>query len=172
MSVLRRATASALRRPRTPRRALSTNPAPSPPPAGGHLPSIATSSLLRTTRDASLRTPAIQWRDPDPGPPVPDFIAGRETRKMNLYQAVRDAMRSVRPSVLPRALQPTLAPCPKASRSPRTTPPSSLARTSPLAAYSAAQWSVRSSPLRPLAPPSSVRAQGLAEEFGADHIPL
>ncbi|THH17525.1 hypothetical protein EW146_g3307 [Bondarzewia mesenterica] len=60
-----------------------------PPPAGGHLPSIATSKLLRSTRDASLRTPGIQWRDDADGPPG---IGGRETRKMNVYQAVRDAM--------------------------------------------------------------------------------
>lgn len=63
-----------------------------PPPAGGHLPSIATSALLRTTREASLRTPTIRWADEDSSGLPSDAIAGRETRKMNLYQAVRDAM--------------------------------------------------------------------------------
>ncbi|KAI0064536.1 pyruvate dehydrogenase [Artomyces pyxidatus] len=61
-----------------------------PPPAGGHLPSIATSKVLRTTRDSSLRTPGIQWKDEGSG--APTIVGGRETRKMNVYQAVRDAM--------------------------------------------------------------------------------
>lgn len=64
-----------------------------PPPPGGHLPSIATSKILRTTRDVALRTPGITWEDEES-----DFggiIGGRETRKMNVYQAVRDAMRCV-----------------------------------------------------------------------------
>jgi hypothetical protein len=58
-----------------------------PPPPGGHLPSIATSQLLRTTRERALRTPGLVWND--------DATAGRECRKMNVYQAVRDALRSV-----------------------------------------------------------------------------
>ncbi|EIN07211.1 pyruvate dehydrogenase [Punctularia strigosozonata HHB-11173 SS5] len=60
----------------------------STPPAGGHSPSIATSPLLKHTRDQALRTPGLQWHDDDPGDP----FTGRETRKMNMYQAVRDAM--------------------------------------------------------------------------------
>ena len=60
-----------------------------PPPAGGQLPSVATSSLLRTTRDAALRSRGLIWRDEL----EQDAVGGRETRKMNVYQAVRDAMR-------------------------------------------------------------------------------
>lgn len=67
------------------RRANST--AVEPPPAGGHLPGVATSQLLRPTRDAALRTPDIAWKDEDT-----NQLGGRETRKMNTYQAVRDAM--------------------------------------------------------------------------------
>ncbi|KAI0042699.1 pyruvate dehydrogenase [Auriscalpium vulgare] len=63
-----------------------------PPPAGGHLPSIATSKILRTTRDASLRTPGIAWQDERAGASDKTIVGGRETRKMNVYQAVRDAM--------------------------------------------------------------------------------
>ncbi|KAF7295515.1 Pyruvate dehydrogenase [Mycena indigotica] len=64
-----------------------------PPPAGGHLPSIATSQYLRSTRERALHTPGLQWNDEDD----PNAILGaeRETRKMNLYQAVRDALRRV-----------------------------------------------------------------------------
>lgn len=64
-----------------------------PPPAGGHLPSVATSLFLRTTRDSALRTPGLRWTDEDDTSPVREVVGGRETRKMNLYQAVRDAMR-------------------------------------------------------------------------------
>ncbi|KAF9469312.1 thiamine diphosphate-binding protein [Collybia nuda] len=63
-----------------------------PPPAGGHLPSIATSQVLRTTRDAALRTPGLSWADEDSSGPSRNIVGGRETRKMNTYQAVRDAM--------------------------------------------------------------------------------
>ncbi|KAF9019385.1 thiamine diphosphate-binding protein [Hymenopellis radicata] len=63
-----------------------------PPPAGGHLPSVATSSLLRTTRDVAVRTPGIVWADEDASGPSRAIVGGRETRKMNMYQAVRDAM--------------------------------------------------------------------------------
>ncbi|KAH9958311.1 thiamine diphosphate-binding protein, partial [Russula dissimulans] len=62
------------------------------PPAGGHLPSVATSRILRTTREAALRTPGIKWLDVDGSSPLQNTIGGRETRKMNVYQAVRDAM--------------------------------------------------------------------------------
>ncbi|THH29579.1 hypothetical protein EUX98_g4602 [Antrodiella citrinella] len=64
----------------------------SAPPAEGHSPSIATSALLRQTRETSLRTPGICWTDGDHAGPPSNALAGRETRKMNLYQAVRDAM--------------------------------------------------------------------------------
>ncbi|KAH8826851.1 pyruvate dehydrogenase [Flagelloscypha sp. PMI_526] len=65
-----------------------------PPPAGGHLPSIATSQLLRNTRDLGLRTPGLVWTEADDEEkgPLRVIAGGRETRKMNTYQAVRDAM--------------------------------------------------------------------------------
>ncbi|KAJ7632961.1 thiamine diphosphate-binding protein [Roridomyces roridus] len=58
-----------------------------PPPAGGHLPSIANSKLLRTTRERSLRTQGLSWNDEQA-----ESTTVRETRKMNVYQAVRDAL--------------------------------------------------------------------------------
>ena len=67
-----------------------------PPPAGDHLPSISTSKILRTTREAALRTLGIKWLDEDGSSPLQNTIGGRETRKMNVYQAVRDAMGYVR----------------------------------------------------------------------------
>ncbi|KAF8637356.1 hypothetical protein AX17_002855 [Amanita inopinata Kibby_2008] len=70
----------------------SSTSAEEPPPAGGHLPSIATSQILRTTRDVALRTPGLTWADEDPSGPSRSIVGGRETRKMNTYQAVRDAM--------------------------------------------------------------------------------
>ncbi|PBK78499.1 pyruvate dehydrogenase [Armillaria solidipes] len=73
-------------------RRYSAEAAVEPPPAGGHLPSIATSSLLRPTRDLAIRTPGLVWTDEDGSGPSRNIIGGRETRKMNLYQAVRDAM--------------------------------------------------------------------------------
>ncbi|CAL1705561.1 unnamed protein product [Somion occarium] len=63
-----------------------------PPPAEGHLPSVATSSFLRTTPDSALRAPGLQWADDGLSGPPNIALAERETRKMNLYQAVRDAM--------------------------------------------------------------------------------
>lgn len=51
------------------------------------MPGVATSQLLRPTRDAALRTPGLVWKDEDTS-----SLGGRETRKMNVYQAVRDAM--------------------------------------------------------------------------------
>lgn len=56
-----------------------------PMEAGGDLPGVATSKLLRMTRDSALKTPGIRWFEEDDSP-SPD--GGRETRKMNLYQAV------------------------------------------------------------------------------------
>ncbi|PPQ98122.1 hypothetical protein CVT26_003166 [Gymnopilus dilepis] len=64
----------------------------SPPPADGHLPSVASSELLSTKRDTSLRTPGITWADDDVNAPPRIALGGRETRKMNTYQAIRDAM--------------------------------------------------------------------------------
>ncbi|CAA7271522.1 unnamed protein product [Cyclocybe aegerita] len=63
-----------------------------PPPAGGHLPSIATSQILRTKRETALRTPGLSWADEDASAPSRTIVGGRETRKMNTYQAIRDAM--------------------------------------------------------------------------------
>ncbi|OBZ65732.1 2-oxoisovalerate dehydrogenase subunit beta, mitochondrial [Grifola frondosa] len=60
-------------------------------PAGGHLPSLSTSNFLKPTRESSLRTPGIRWVDEDTGH-MRDIVSGRETRKMNMYQAIRDAM--------------------------------------------------------------------------------
>lgn len=64
-----------------------------PPPAGGHLPSVSSSQILRSTRESALRTPGIIWADEDQSGPMRNVVGGRETRKMNTYQAVRDAMR-------------------------------------------------------------------------------
>jgi len=63
-----------------------------PPPAGGHLPSIATSQILKTKRETALRTPGLQWANEDALLPSHTILGGRETRKMNTYQAIRDAM--------------------------------------------------------------------------------
>ncbi|KAG2100200.1 thiamine diphosphate-binding protein [Suillus discolor] len=60
-----------------------------PPPAGGHSSSVASSQLFRITRESALRTPGISWQDEESDR---NIIGGRETRKMNLYQAVRDAL--------------------------------------------------------------------------------
>lgn len=56
---------------------------------------MATSSFLRTTRDSALRTQGIHWTDEQETGSHDTLIAGRETRKMNMYQAVRDGLRSV-----------------------------------------------------------------------------
>ncbi|KAJ3752932.1 pyruvate dehydrogenase [Lentinula raphanica] len=73
----------------------STASALEPPPAGGHLPSIASSALLKNTREQALKTPGILWADAelDEGTSsLSSTTAGRETRKMNTYQAIRDAL--------------------------------------------------------------------------------
>ncbi|EEB97696.1 hypothetical protein MPER_02934 [Moniliophthora perniciosa FA553] len=62
-----------------------------PPPAGGHLPSVSNSQILRSTRDSALRTPGLAWVD-NISSGSNNMVGGRETRKMNTYQAVRDAM--------------------------------------------------------------------------------
>lgn len=67
------------------RRLTSTESTGKPPEAGGELPGVANSKILRITRDTALKTPGIRWMD-DAESPSPD--GGRETRKMNMYQAV------------------------------------------------------------------------------------
>ncbi|KAF4576298.1 3-methyl-2-oxobutanoate dehydrogenase (2-methylpropanoyl-transferring) [Pleurotus pulmonarius] len=89
-------TANIKRSARTARKAIShivrcNSSAVEPPPAGGHLPSVSNSQLLRSTRDAALRSPGIRWTDEDESGSA-NIVGGRETRKMNTYQAVRDAM--------------------------------------------------------------------------------
>ena len=59
------------------------------------MPSVATSKLLRTSRDSALRTPGIKWVDDGDSGSVRNIVGGRDVRKMNTYQAVRDAMRFV-----------------------------------------------------------------------------
>lgn len=69
------------------------------------MPSIATSSFLKPTRDVALRTPGLRWVDQVDADPAHTMV-GRETRKMNMYQAVRDALRYARntlPVLLPLA---------------------------------------------------------------------
>ncbi|KZV96163.1 putative branched-chain alpha-keto acid dehydrogenase e1-beta subunit [Exidia glandulosa HHB12029] len=64
-----------------------------PPPAGGHLPSVATSRLMRSTRDSALRTPGLHWNDVEEHAHGPSPVVGqRQTQKMNMYQAIRDAL--------------------------------------------------------------------------------
>ncbi|KAK7015163.1 2-oxoisovalerate dehydrogenase subunit beta 2, mitochondrial [Paramarasmius palmivorus] len=80
---------------RLPRRLIQNvrfNSTVEPPPAGGHLPSVATSQFLRPTRDTALRTPGLLWFDDTSSGSSNNMVGGRETRKMNTYQAVRDAM--------------------------------------------------------------------------------
>ncbi|KZP21146.1 Thiamin diphosphate-binding protein [Athelia psychrophila] len=77
----------ATRRP-TPQRWNSTVAA-EPPSAAGALPTVADSTLLKRTREAALRTAGVQFLESDE---EGLGVAGRETRKMNMYQAVRDAM--------------------------------------------------------------------------------
>lgn len=73
---------------------LESGAAENPPPAGGELPGVATSQILKQTRDAALRTPGIRWTETQDdggmgvGESVTSMDAGRETRKMNMYQAV------------------------------------------------------------------------------------
>ena len=98
-----------------------------PPPAGGHSNVIGTSSFLKPTRDVALRTQGLQWIDPVDSDPSRDMV-GRETRKMNMYQAVRDALRypnsrcSHHPPLVPKHPLPLLA-ISIALRLARTTPP-------------------------------------------------
>ena len=62
------------------------------PPAGGHLPSVSSSKVLATERDVALHTPGITWINGGVSSPSNNILGGRETRKMNMYQALRDAM--------------------------------------------------------------------------------
>ncbi|KAG8959609.1 hypothetical protein FRC03_007732 [Tulasnella sp. 419] len=62
-----------------------------PPPPEGHSTSVGQSPLLRTSRDSALKTPGISWLDHDESSGS-GIVSGRETRKMNTYQAIRDAM--------------------------------------------------------------------------------
>ncbi|ORY72241.1 pyruvate dehydrogenase [Leucosporidium creatinivorum] len=70
-------------------------------------PTVATSSLLKNTREDALWTPGLLWRDEEavqvgaPPPDAPHLVeadlqpveaGGRETTKMNMYSAIRDAM--------------------------------------------------------------------------------
>ena len=64
-----------------------------PPPAGGHLSSISSSKFLKLTREAALKTRGLKWVDEEQDERDVDRVGGRETRKMNVYQAVRDAQR-------------------------------------------------------------------------------
>lgn len=68
----------------------------------GDLPGVATSTFLRPTRDLALRSPGIKFDVGDvldSASPMTgtssksDGLAEQETRKMNMYQAIRDAMR-------------------------------------------------------------------------------
>ncbi|KAF9519796.1 hypothetical protein BS47DRAFT_1370576 [Hydnum rufescens UP504] len=56
-----------------------------PPPADGDLPGLATSALLRNTRESALKTPGIRWDEAD-------VMSSIDTRKMNMFQSIRDAM--------------------------------------------------------------------------------
>jgi hypothetical protein len=61
-----------------------------PPPPEGHLPTVATSQFLRTTREKSLRTPGLTWAD--------DFERGdldtRQTRKVSDLQDMNEKPRA------------------------------------------------------------------------------
>jgi len=61
-----------------------------PPPAGGQNAKIGESKLLRGTRDLALRTPGIMWTDENAG--STGLVVGKETQKMNMYHAIRDAL--------------------------------------------------------------------------------
>lgn len=113
-----------------------------PPPAGGHSTVIGSSSLLKLTRDVALRTQGLQWLDPVDEDPSRDMV-GRETRKMNMYQAVRDALRYAntrRSQHLALAPEHPLLAMFAALRLARTTQPSFLARMSPSGVCSDALW--------------------------------
>lgn len=107
-----------------------------PPPAGGHLTSVASSQLLRFTRETALRTPGLTWSDEDNSGSVRSIVGGRETSKMNMCQAVRDALRYSEWASLSGMCIDGLA----ALHLQKKTPLLSLERTSRLGVYSAAPW--------------------------------
>ncbi|KAF8511147.1 thiamine diphosphate-binding protein [Hysterangium stoloniferum] len=74
------------------RRGYSAETESQTPRPEGHLPGVATSQFLRRTREHALHTPGIRWRDDESYGPQDVLANGRETRKMNMYQAVRDAL--------------------------------------------------------------------------------
>lgn len=107
--MLRRLSPSLKQRASVPRPSSPSQPfsqsspsADSPPPAGGHAPSVANSAYLRTTREDAMKTGGLIWRDEDTVSVGSKVIAAaissrqvpaeRETKKMNMYQAIRDAM--------------------------------------------------------------------------------
>lgn len=71
-----------------------------PPPAGGHAPSVANSSYLSRTKEEALGTRGLVWRDEavvevgkiEKREMMEKGKEKRETKKMNMYQAIRDAM--------------------------------------------------------------------------------
>jgi 2-oxoisovalerate dehydrogenase E1 component beta subunit len=70
----------------------------------GDLPGVANSLFLRSTRDAALKAPGIRWDEPAEIGNAGSSMGSveHETRKMNMYQAIRDAMRHVKHSFVER----------------------------------------------------------------------
>ena len=71
----------------------SATAAENPPAAGGQNAKIGESKLFRGTRDLALRTPGIMWTDENAG--STSLVMGKETQKMNMYHAIRDALQLV-----------------------------------------------------------------------------
>lgn len=84
-----------------------TSKSSSPASSSSQIPTVATSKLLHNTRISALQTPGLLWRDEEEvgvglvpkstmGLIEKDLleveVGGRETKKMNMYQAIRDAM--------------------------------------------------------------------------------
>jgi hypothetical protein len=67
-----------------------TTPSPPVDKADGEEPTLGSSELLLTTADGALATPGLTFADGHglKGP----HGKGRETRRMNLHQAIRDAL--------------------------------------------------------------------------------
>lgn len=60
----------------------------------GDLPGASSSTFLRLTRDSALKAPGIKWdAAAEIGHSGSSGPMDQETRKMNMYQAIRDAMR-------------------------------------------------------------------------------
>ncbi|KAL1411399.1 hypothetical protein Q8F55_002355 [Vanrija albida] len=87
MSAVAQASGQAAAAPETPARAV-----PSEAAAQEAEPSLGSSNLLRTTREAALATAGLRFADGHGlrGPTG----KGRETRKMSLHQAIRDALKT------------------------------------------------------------------------------